>query len=160
MKPKPKRGSFDLEASLETLFLRAEADHDYSGCASLARVIRDVRKPSDPAPATSAGIDVSHLDADELRDLDDLLERFAALKQRCALRLGIEPPAPPPALDRPADPVPDPAPDPEEPDEEIEEVIVHPDGTPWTPEELATYEQVDVEEAEEAKAEEEDQPAS
>lgn len=80
----PATPPFNLLDSLQRLFTTAERSNDVAGCASLARVIRDLT-PEPPAP-NPADVDFDSWTEGEQAELSALTEQFCALKARVALR--------------------------------------------------------------------------
>ena len=128
-----KKQRFDLVRSLEGLFARAEEEHDYAACASLARALRDVA----PRAAADAHLDprglndstlVPDMNVEELAELRLHLDAVDALFDRTRVRLGHVVPAPAP-IEEPPPPAPIEEPVVEEPDDiSPEEFVLDEDG--------------------------------
>ena len=91
MATKRTRRHFDLEAAARQLFEQARAKADFSGAASVLRLLRDLRPSADAKPTGDSGIDVSTLTDAEFEELGRLLEPFEDFKTRVRRRLGLDP---------------------------------------------------------------------
>lgn len=86
--------SFDLVASLQNLFTRAEAEQDYAGAASVARVIRDLT-PEAPAEAQEEhghyvdAISFDAFTADEIQRIDAIANAKLDLYVEVSARTGV-----------------------------------------------------------------------
>src|SRR5262245_56435238 len=77
---------FDLRRSLEKLFAVAEKKGDFAGCATIARVIRDL-SAADPAAAPQGGADdIDWFTAAEMNELLAVVDRAEALREAAKAR--------------------------------------------------------------------------
>ena len=107
-----RKTKFDLDAALVGLFQRAQKEGDYSGCASLARVLRDLAKTdeADPRKRDHGWDAVLRVATPEERaELQQCMDRINAIRKVALTRLGATPVAPlvpePARIDQPAPPV-------------------------------------------------------
>ena len=85
---KRARKSFNLNDAIVGLFRRAERESNYAGCASLARVIRDLGAADDRgATADSTEVPLDQWIPDERRRAQELLKSFRRLKSEVRARV-------------------------------------------------------------------------
>ena len=121
-RPRPAAADFDLLASLRTLFRTAEKAADFTGAASIARVLRDMDE-GDQGRDEDVVLKADDMTLEERQEVRDLLLGYQLLRNRVLKRLGREelpvpqhlyerlmPPGPPReyALTTPAPPKPEP----------------------------------------------------
>src|SRR5688572_14459402 len=89
--------SFDLDHEAVRLYQAAVGRNDFTGAASVLRLLRDLSAKSDEARNPPLGVDVAACTDAELETLDRLLAEMAAWKASVRNRLGLEPTPVPPA---------------------------------------------------------------
>lgn len=95
------RTGIDLRVEAQRLYRAAETRGDFTGAASVLRLMRDL-STKDDAARPDPGLNVNDLTEEEFEELSALLDPLKEFKTRVRQRLGLEP-APTPHVVSPTD---------------------------------------------------------